>query len=305
MWLILAVLSLLTFASTDILGKKNVDSGGVSTPMEMIVSIGILYVIVGGIMYGLGAGSGISPWEVLLKHPLIPLSLIFYIMYLLLCLYSLRYVGLTTQEAFNNTISIFYFAGLIIVNLLTGKLSSALDMLHPLRLLPIILILVFTALLTNTKASDTRHRMIAGMSILFLAVLFDAAALIASTVIFDEGCVSTADYLIAINFAAIFPVCIISVCLRAKNKKWYIPFTDGNIFSNLYPATLLTSTVLYICAASFDAVRTGIIFIAYPIIPMIGAKLLLKERYSWKQNLCIWGTAVASIVFCIADYIVD
>lgn len=53
----------------------------------------------------------------------------------------------------------------------------------------------------------------------------------------------------------------------------------------------------------FDAVRTSIFFVAYPIFSIFTARIFLKERYTLKQYICIGAITLAAIVFCAMDYI--
>ena len=61
--------------------------------------------------------------------------------------------------------------------------------------------------------------------------------------------------------------------------------------------------VNYAIGSGYDAVEFAMLYIAYPIVPLIGAGVFLKERYTAKQYFCIFGIAIASIIFCLMDYV--
>jgi len=317
MWLILSLLSLLAFAAADMLGKKNMDSGSETAQLEMLVSYEAMAIVTGAVLWALGLGeSGHSPWQLIAEHPLLWATQLTSLLYWLLFLFSMRYVGLSMEEAVSGAFGVFYFVGLLVVSLLTGRLSAVSDMLHPLRLVPIILVLLFSALLPNTeviaqkrvgnltaKTKAERRRVIVGLLILLLGTAFDSADSLVVTLIFDGGSLGTVDYIIASQLINAPAMIVFLIMLRVKRHRWFVPFVHGGKYALGFAVFMLLSMILYMFSASMDAVRTGIIFIAYPIVPIIGAQILLKERYSWRQALCIWVITLSSIAFCIADYL--
>jgi len=317
MWILFSLLSLVAFAAADLLGKKKIDLGRETASLELMVSYEAVAVLFSLLIWGLELGeSGQSPWRLVLNDPLITAAVLCSLIYWLLFLVSMRYAGLSVEEAVSGAYGVYYFTGLLAVNLITGKLSAVHDMLHLIRLIPIILVIAFTFLLPNieviaqkcagelfTKAKTDRRRLFIGLIILLAAVAFDSADTLISTVVFEESDIGAVDYTMASAMLNVLPMMILSVYLKVKNGKWYHPFADGGKYVIGYAVFMLLSIVLYMLSASLDAVRTGIIFIVYPIVPIVGAKIFLKEKYTWKQNLCIWVITIASIVFCASDYV--
>lgn len=317
MWLIFAFLALLAFASADLLGKKKVDSGKSSAPMEMLLSVLVLAFFIGLVLLAFGWGeSGDTPWRLLWNHPLLLANQLCFLMYWLLYLVSFRHIGLALESAVSGANGILYFFGLLVINAVSGKLSAVNDVFHPVRLIPVLLVLTFTFLFPNIelfachgsedlrgKKTQERHRTVIGLLILFAGLLFDAGDTLITTLIFDDTGIGIMDFVMTSYFLMILPIGLFSLLLRRKNGKWFIPFKNGEQYSICYPCVVILSSLLYLYASSLDAVKTGILFIAAPVFPIIGAELVLKEKYTWRQNLCIWMIAIAAIAFGAADYI--
>jgi len=314
MWLFFAILAVLAFASTDLLGKRNIDTGTFAAPQEMIISSCTLFFCVGLLLFAFGIG-GQPPWVTLRDHPLILVNMLFFLMYWLLYLLSLRYIGLSIQSALSGANGILYFFGAILIHAFSGRLPAVHEILHPARLTPVLLVLGFTLLYPNVELlagkrrgtvmgneKKERHNTVVGLLILSLGIAFDAGDTLLTSCILDAKDVGVADYLTANYSAAILPVILLSLWVRMRKGKWFIPFRSGGWTAMCYPAGAVASSLLYVYASSLDAVRTGIMFTAEPIIPILGAKLILKEKYTWRQNLCIWIIAVSVTFFCAADY---
>lgn len=315
MWFVFAVAALLAYAAADLCGKKCIDLGNAATPMELLITSEALLVIVSFALYASGLGeSGLPPWKLLWNNPLIFLNLVSYIGYWLLFLLSMRYVGLTVDEAVSGSFGVFYFVGLLFLNLVCGKLDAVRDVLHPLRLIPVLIVLAFDILLPNVEviasrkdkalqkmAKTDRRRAVIGLLILFAALALDSVDSLVTTLVFDEGNIGTLDYIMTTFFSASITLVLFSAAFRMKYGRWHIPFSRGGKNAFFYAAASMASSVLYSTASSYDAVRTGILLLTYPIVPILGARILLKEKYTWRQYVCIWTITLAAIAFCAAD----
>ncbi|GEM_PF-3319931 len=317
MWLWVVSLALLAFASTDLLSKKKMATGNATTPLEMLISVGTLAFPIGLTLFFLKIGeSGLAPWRILWSHPLIWMNIFCFAAYWFFYLCSMRYVGLSFAASVEGMQGILYFIGLVLIHFLCGHLVSVSEFLHPARLIPVVIGLTFIFLFPNVEIiankinhhgwenlKKNRHRTMIGLLLLFLGTVADAGDSLTTTVIFDTGSIGLVDYLITSCFATIFPVVLFELYLQKKNGRWFIPFKDDRKNAICYVCTIIFSSLLYMVASSLDAVKTGIAFIAAPAFSIIGAHILLKEKYTWRQNLCIGIIVIASIVFGIADYI--
>jgi len=305
MWLVFAVLSMFAYAATDLLGKRKIDAGTVGTAVELLLSSMVLALVSALLLFVCGFGeSGRAPWMILKDEPLILVSTFCFVVYWILCLFSFRYLGLSVDAAISGTGGIVFFCGILLINLFSGKMVVAREMLHPARLIPILIALVGVFLLPRLEKSVTfRRRTMMGMAIILLAMLFDGGGdSLITALVFTEGRIGLVDYMIASWFGMVPVLLLLSLVLRGVRGRWFVPFRRGDGTLG-YSVWAMFSSVMYLIASSHDAVRTGIVFIVAPVFTMVASRVVLKERYALRQNLCIWAVALAAIAFCIADQI--
>ena len=315
MWMILAILSMVLCATGEMLSKKIVQEDTVIGPSMAYFATSLFGFLSAIIMWIIGIGeSGASPVGILIENPLIILSTASTFLSSLLGLVALRYIGVSVGASFSGVSSIFLFLGFVGINFFTGKLESVKDILAPTRLIPIILIIVFIFLLSKTdvavdeteKNKKKTGAMLTGVLLLLVACAFDASdSLIVSYCVGDNQ-VGSIDYYIATSFMDIlFGVgCFVMAIIKLKNihilyKELYRKAPSMVILGILSISCMLT----YFIGSSYDAVKVAMLYIAYPIVPLIGARIFLKERYTAKQYFCIFGIAIASFVFCLMDYV--
>lgn len=316
MWLLFTIMSLMQYAAADIIGKKGVSEGDAFSPIELCVSCSALSVVVAIILYVFRLGeSGLTPWKLLQLNPAIFINLSCFLLHWLLYLLSMKYIKLSIAEAVGATGSVFYFVGLILTNLLFGRLANVRAMLHPLRLFPIIIVIVFLCIypyvdiigkeqaktaIRNIRKNNRSYRL--GLGLLFAALIVDVIDSLLTALIIDNGTIGIIDYTMTTYFCTASFVLVVLLFLRIKNKEWYIPFKNNTRYAIGYSVCALTASQLFVIASFKDAVRTGILFLIFPILPIIGAKVYLKEKNTLRQNICIWVITLFAIAFCISDY---
>ena len=315
MWMILAILSMVLCATGEMLSKKIVQEDTAIGPSMAYFATSLFGFLSAIIMWIIGIGeSGASPVGILIENPLIILSTASTFLSSLLGLVALRYIGVSVGASFSGVSSIFLFWGFVGINFFTGKLESVKDILAPTRLIPIILIIVFIFLLSKTdvavdeteKNKKKTGAMLTGVLLLLVACAFDASdSLIVSYCVGDNQ-VGSIDYYIATSFMDILfgAGCFVMAIIKLKNthilyKELYRKAPSMVILGILSISCMLT----YFIGSSYDAVKVAMLYIAYPIVPLIGAGVFLKERYTAKQYFCIFGIAIASIIFCLMDYV--
>jgi len=293
---------MLAYAVADVLGKRKVGAGTVWTTVELLASCSALAFAAALVLFACGLGeSGRTPWAILAAEPLVLVTTLCFAAFWLLGLVSFRYLGLSASAAVGGTNGIVFFVGMLLVNLVSGRLGAVHEMLHPARIVPILAVLAGGFLLPRQeRTSAARRRTVVGMMIVLLAVLLDGGDSLVTAVIFDAGRIGPVDFMTA-SWFALFPiVALLSVFLRVKEGAWIIPFR-GRSGMVVYAAFAVLASVAYLFASSHDAVRTGVVFVVAPVVTMIAARVFLKERFTLRQNLCIWTVALAAVAFCIAD----
>ena len=316
MWMIFALLSMLLYATEELVGKKIVRQTGASGSW-MIYAMASLFTFASAIvMWALGMGeSGQSPVRVLLDNPLILLTSVSTCLATLLVFIAFRYVGVSVEASISGISSIFLFLGFVCINLFTGELAAVKELLLPGRLIPILVIIALVFWLSGTdeatldpapKAKKKHAAMVTGILIVLVACIFDASDSLIFAYCISEKPIGEIDYYMAVNLPNLFygiSACIMASVTSGKAER---PrrLTSKDLLLLVSVGVLdISSLLTYVLGSGYDAVKFAILYIAYPIVPLIGAKVFLKERYTAKQYICIIGIAIASIVFCIMDYV--
>jgi len=315
MWILFSILCMAVLTAADLLGKKTVDSDELA-PVMLRVSAMAVSLVFGGLIFVSGSGeSGLPPWTLLYAHPLILASVCCTAASDFLYLRSLRHVGMSVMEAVSSLEGIAVFTGFLIIHFLTGGFQAVREMLEPARFLLICVVLVFTVLLTNTGPAADRtkagpagknrekQRSVVGILLAVLAVLFGSADSLIGDSLLDTGEIGAFDLVMTLCFSFLLPLMFFTGSLILNNRKKKTVSRRTVRLSVLYAVLFVTQLFLGVLALSIDAVRTEILFLSYPVISILGAKLVLKEQYSRRQTVCIWVITIASAVFCLIDYI--
>ena len=316
MWMMFAISSMILCAAGTILSNKIVRDNTLIGPPMAYFSTSFFCFLSAIAMWLMGIGeSGASPAAILFEHPLIILATVSTFLSTLLGLIAFRFIGVSIKTVISGFSSIFLFLGLVSINVFTGKLGSVKEILVPGRLIPIILIIVCTFLLSKTdkavadeseRSKNKFNAILTGILIGLVACVFDASdSLIVSYCVGDNQ-VGAIDYYIAASSMDI--LCGIGCFIIAiiKLKKTHVSYKDiYKIIPSMFILGILSigCMLTYVIGSSYDAVKFAMLYIAYPIVPLIGARIFLKERYTAKQYFCIFGIAIASIVFCLMDYV--
>lgn len=315
MWVIFAVLSMALCAACELFSKKVVLKNSAIGPLTVYSAASFFCFLSAIILWLAGLGeSGASPVGILAEHPLIILSTVSTFLASFLTFIAFRYIGVSVEAVISGVSSVFLFLGLLCINAFTGKLESVKEILPPGRLIPIIFIIAFIFCLSKTDAGnentlpkkERKHTvMLSGILIMLLSCLFDASDSLIVSYCVGDGQVGVMDHYIATNFMdLLFGAGCFAAAMRLF-KKERIPF--GTYVKSI-PAMVavgifsIGSMLTYLIGSGYDAVKFAILYIAYPAVPLLGARVFLKEKYTLKQYLCIFGIAAASIVFCLMDY---
>jgi len=308
------VLSLIAYTAMDLLGKKLVDENDAYGPLRLRRCVMAVFLLAGFLLYFAGAGeSGLAPWTLLAHNPIMIAVVLCSALMEFLYLFSLRYIGLSVQEAFSGSVGIFFFIGTVAVHLVGGQLSAVRELLHPARLIPVLLLLGAAFLLPNAerfsrrsapvrpKADGDRKRTVIGCVLLAAALIFDALEMLLTSLVLDSGRLGAVDFMMTGYFFVLFPLAVFSFLLRGKRRPFSSVPPRQRLRLGLYCILPVAATVFYALAAEQDAVRTGVLFSVYPVLPIIGAGVFLKERYTRRQTLCIWLVTLSAAVFCVVD----
>ena len=303
------------YAMEELVGKKVVRDNIASGSWMIFSATSLFALAVGCILWALGLGeSGQSPVYILFDNPLILLNSVCTRLAILLVFVAFKYVGVSVEAAISGISSAVLFLGFVGINAFTGKMEAVKELFLPGRLVPIVVIIALIFLLSKTDdaaigtalKSKKTSVMLTGILLVLVACIFDASDSIIFAYCISEKAIGEIDYYMAASLPNIFYglfSCIMAVVSQKKADQKQ-SFSRKTVLLLVSVGILdICSTLSYVIGSGFDAVKFAMIYIIYPIVPIIGARIFLKERYSAKQYFCIFGIAIASIVFCLMDYV--
>lgn len=210
---------------------------------------------------------------------------------------------------------------LMIVYLMLGRVKSISSLFSPLRTIGILIVLVSIIMLSvarQREGNDGLKNQSAGkiggfnwfgLGTLIFPVLFamgDALETIVTGVCLDTTYgfgMPQGDSIIIVGMESALFALGCWIYIRIKEKRFYNPFKKqfaprllGSVADNV-------GIVFYSYAMSMDAVSTDPIIAVYPVLVMLGGRVLMKEKVSPTQYVCLFSI-VAGNIMVIADKII-
>lgn len=202
---------------------------------------------------------------------------------------------------------------LIIAYIVLGRADSFFDLLTPLRCAGIFVIMISIIMLSAIRNRIGRKNahgqktswMTLGLGTLIFPVLFsvgDALETIVTGICLDTTygfAMPEEDSIIIVGMEyAVFALgCWLYISL--KEKKIYNPFTKSSaprIFGALADNV---GIVFYSYAMAINSVSTDPLIAIYPILVMIGGRIIMKEKVSKSQYVFLFGVIVGSIMVIV------
>ena len=310
LWLLFVVLAILMWAATSLLYKAGVHDGKEEhICLKYSVCIGIVFLVI-ALVYLAVRDEPFTIWESAVR---------FWPMTLFAFLYpvvnTISFNGYVYNEATVESPVESISAGtstilLIIAFLALGRVDSISELLTPLRAAGILLILVCIILLSVVRNKDRRENpqsqgaswMSRGLGTLIFPVMFavvDALETITTGVCLDTTygySMPEGDSIIIVGMVyALFALGFLIYIYR-KEKRPYNPFTRHSAPRLLGALADNVGIVFYSYAMALNSVSTDPLIAVYPILVMIGGRVLMKERVSAAQYVFLVGIVAGSIM---------
>ncbi len=310
MAVIFTLLSMLMTCGADLFEKKSVSSR-TEEVLKTLIWYGIFNALLlcAVLLFGLDETS-LPPHELILRHPVIILSPLLNYTCLFFALAAYKYVGVSVRNSFGNLDGIFYVILLLFYHLMTGNAGFAVRLFNPLAVIGLILVIGAGLFYPHIKGyredSGTEDRksqksvLIFGIIIALTAAFFDGAESMVTSVLIGDEIVDSMDYIAASALIQVVITFFIWIYLWIKNKKPHNPFrkTEKNRF--ISELCGLASDVFYVFALSDDALLGIILWNAFPVLDIIGARIYLKEKLSRLQYLVLIMMISGAVFVCIA-----
>lgn len=314
-WLVLCTFSIILCALSEIIERNVVKEKDNDVTLKVFVWLSIWSLLMIILMYALDLSeSNMPPWEIIISMPEVILSAVCSALYCALLVSALRFVGVTIYECIDSANAMLIFIGMVIINIFSGRLAEINSIMYPKYLIPILMIIIGNIVLTivsskkdekdlnkTSNKKNKRSYLIIGIILSLASVLFDVSDSLISSLVLSEEEANSFDYVIGYMFMTVIFGIATYLYLWKSDKKPYNPFKKGERIKSLSEGLGILSGIVYLLAVSLDVVKTQIAWAVYPVIPMLLAAILLKEKYSKKQYACIAVVLIGSIAFGIVD----
>lgn len=310
LWLLFVVLAILMWAATSLLYKAGIHDGKEEhICLKYSVCIGIVFLVI-ALVYLVIRDEPFTIWESAVR---------FWPMTLFAFLYpvvnTVSFNGYVYNEATVESPVESISAGtstilLIIAFLALGRVDSISELLTPLRAAGILLILACIIMLSVVRNKDRREDpqaqgaswMSRGLGTLIFPVLFaivDALETITTGICLDTTygySMPEGDSIIIVGMVYALFALGFWIYIYRKEKKPYNPFTKHSAPRLLGALADNIGIVFYSYAMALNSVSTDPLIAVYPILVMIGGRVLMKEKVSAAQYVFLVGIVAGSIM---------
>ena len=305
-WLVFVVLTIVMWSATSLLYKAGVHGGDEEhITLKYSVCIGIVFFVIAA-AYLVIREEEFTIWESAAHYwPMTVFGIVYAI------INTISFKGYVYNEATVESPVEGISAGtstilLIGVFLALGRVDSIRELLTPLKAAGILMILVSIislSIVRNRKLVEQgAHWLSRGLGTLIFPVVFaiaDALETITTGVCLDSTYgfgMPEGDSIIIVGM--IYAAFALGFWLYVlwKEKRPYNPFTRHSAPRLLGAVADNVGIVFYSFAMAQNSVSTDPLIAGYPILVMIGGHVLMKERVSAKQYVCLLGIVVGSMM---------
>ena len=135
-----------------------------------------------------------------------------------------------------------------------------------------------------------------GIIISFISAFFDGTESFVSSVLLGDEVVDSIEYIVVLAIIQIIITIFIWIFLSIKLKKVYNPFRKSEKYRIVSELLTLLSDFFYIFAVSSDALLGIILWGAFPIFDIVGARIFMKEKLNRLQYLILFMLIFGSIL---------
>ena len=313
MAIVFTLLSMLMVCGEDLYEKKAVSSR-VEDALKTLIWYGIFNaaVLCAVLLFGLDETS-LTPLELILNKPAVLLNPICSYACLFFALAAYKYVGVSVRNTFANVDGIFYILFLVIYYVLTGSAGFAARLFTPTMAIGLFLILGVTIIypsLKDTKEEQGRPvsksvvssktALKIGIALAIVSALFDGADSFVSSVLIGDNIVDSMEFVAANTLVQVIISAFVWIYLWFKNKKIYNPFRKTEKDRIISQAFSAAGDLLYIYALSGDALLSVVLWNAFPVLDILGARILMKEKLTRTQYLVLFILILGAVLVSIS-----
>ena len=314
MAIVFTLLSMLMVCGEDLYEKKAV-SFRLEGALKTLVWYGIFNAVVlcALLLFGLDETS-LMPHELILNKPVVLLNPICSYTCLFFALAAYKYVGVSVRNTFANVDGLFYILFLVIYHVLTGKAAFAVRLFTPTMLIGLILIVGVTIIYPSLKghpeeqqsqqaskpAGSGKTALKIGIALAIVSALFDGADSFVGSVLIGDNVVDSMEFIAANALVQVIISVFVWIFLWIKYKKIYNPFRKTEKYRFVSQAFSAAGDLFYVFALSRDALLGVVLWNAFPVLDILGARILMKEKLTRTQYLVLFILIIGSVLVSIS-----
>lgn len=305
------LLSMLLTCGRDLSEKKSVSSK-TEEALKTLVWYGILnlFLTVLVILFAMDESS-LMPHELIMQKPVVLLSPGLNFLCLFFALVAYKYVGVAVRNTFCNTEGLFFVVTLVLYHLITGNAQYAERLFTPLTLAGLVLVIGAGLIYPNIKSprdesgsilesgkqvNTSKKLVILGIAMSVMSAFFDGTQSMVDSVILGDEVADSVDFICVLSLTQVVMGFILWIVLWIINKKPYNPFRKSEKYRFLGQFLGVVSDLLYVLAVSDDALLGVILWTAFPVLDILAARILMKEKLSFMQYAVLL-TMITGAVF--------
>lgn len=311
MWLLYITLCIALWGITIIFYKKGANIEDKYIHLKYSIIIGMVFFVL-AVFYLIIRDEPFTIWESAIRFWPMTLFGIGYAIVNTVTFKGYLYNDASVNAPIENTANGSYVLILIAVYAVIGKVDSIWEILSIYKIMGIVLIffgLFFLGIVQHSEAKKQGKKKIlkGGASALIFPIIFsmmDGLETIVTGVCMDKKLgygMPEGDSVIIVGMEyALFALGFwIYVSIKEKHvynpmTKSNLPFFAGGICDNV-------AIVFYAYAMAIDSVATDPLLAIYPVFTVLLSRIILKERLSVKQHLCVALLLLGSIVIVIGQ----
>ena len=309
MAIVFTLLSMLMVCGEDLYEKKSVASR-MEDVLKTLIWYGIFNAVVlcALLLFGLDETS-LMPHELILNKPVVLLNPICSYTCLFFAIAAYKYVGVSVRNTFANVDGLFYILFLVIYHVLTGNAGFAARLFTPTMAIGLILILGVTIVYPSIKDSQEKKQgqlapehktaLKIGIALAIVSALFDGADSFVSSVLIGDNIVDSVEFIAANTLVQVIISAFIWIYLWIRNKVIYNPFRKTEKYRFVSQAFSAAGDLFYIFALSGDALLGVVLWNAFPVLDILGARILIKEKLTRIQYLALFILIIGAVLVSI------
>jgi len=298
----------------DLYEKKAVSSR-VEEVLKTLVWYGLFNAVVlcALLLFGLDETS-LMPHELILSKPAVLLNPICSYTCLFFALAAYKYVGVSVRNTFVNVDGLFYILFLVVYHVLTGNARFAVRLSTPTMVIGLILILGGTIIYPSLKGHQEEEQgrlasepagagktaLKIGIALAILSALFDGGDSFISSVMIGDNIMDSMEFIAANTLVQVIISVFVWLYLWLRHKKLYNPFRKTEKYRFVSQGFSIAADVFYIFALSGDALLGVVLWNAFPILDILGARILMKEKLTRTQYLVLFILIVGAVLVSIS-----